>query len=319
MARPPAVMRMRVLKPDFFKNDKLADLEHETGIHQFRLNVLGLFGVADDHGRFEWKPRRIAAEIHPYYEQDRASVEPTMEKLVEVGRLWKYEVKDEWYGQFPHWDRHNSPSRQQGDSAFPAPPEDLGQLNAVNGRKGEERNGKEWSEADVPIPATNPELPLPAPHQELAPPALGNSKISSDSHPNRSAGDVSKGILKPEAAPQPVALHKHKLGFDPYAVEPFEDWTEDEIKLVVTYHWEHNDNDFWSKNTKTEDFFKRNFEKMANQMPANWRPPMPKTKIVFDPNCPRRCNQGRHLVKGANGFAQTKYCDCRKEVSVAEA
>src|ERR1035441_1599266 len=85
MARPPAVMRMRVLKPDFFKNDKLADLGHQTGIHQFRLNVLGLFGVADDHGRFEWKPRRIAAEIHPYYERDRESVEPTMEKLVEVG------------------------------------------------------------------------------------------------------------------------------------------------------------------------------------------------------------------------------------------
>lgn len=299
MARPPAVMRMRVLKPDFFKNDKLADLEHETGIHQFRLNVLGLFGVADDHGRFEWKPRRIAAEIHPYYESDRESVEPTMEKLVEVGRLQKYEVKGEWYGQFPHWDRHNCPSRQQGDSAFPAPlAEGSGQLNAVNGRKGEERNGTERSEANVPTPAPNPEPPLPAPQREPAPPALRDSKIS---------------------APPPAALPKRKLGFDPYAIEPFEDWTAEQIKLVVTYHWEHNDNDFWCKTTKTEDFFKRNFEKMASQMPADWKPPMPKTKIEFDPNCPRKCNQGRHLVKGTNGFAQTNYCGCRKEVPVAAA
>lgn len=301
MARPPAGMRMRVLKPDFFKNDKLADLEHETGIQQFRLNVLGLFGVADDHGRFEWRPRRIAAEIHPYYEGDRETVEPTMEKLAEVGRLWKYEVEGEWYGQFPHWDRHNCPSRQQQESAFPAPPEGSVQLNAVNGRKGKERNVTERNDANVPISTTNPELPLPVPQQE---------------HP---AGDVSKSVLKPAADPQPVALPKHKLGFDPYAIKPFDDWTAEQIKLVVTYHWEHSDNDFWREKTKSEDFFKRNFEKMANQMPADWKPPTPRTKIEFDPNCPRKCNQGRHLVKGTNGFAQTNYCDCRKEVPVAAA
>jgi hypothetical protein len=316
MARPPAVMRMRVLKPDFFKNDKLADLEHETGIHQFRLNVLGLFGVADDHGRFEWKPRRIAAEIHPYYERDRESVEPTMEKLVEVGRLQKYEVKGEWYGQFPHWDRHNSPSRQQGDSAFPAPPEGFGQLNAVNGRKGEERNGTERSEANVPIPPTNPELPLPVQKQEPVPPALRDPDINSDGHSNHRADDLGSG---PEAAPQPMALPKRKLGFDPYAVEPFEDWTEAQIKLVVAYHWKYNESSFWREQTKSGEFFRRNFGKMAEQVPHGWKPPAPKTTLVWDRNCPNKCKEGKLRSKNEQGFLETRYCGCRKEVCVAAA
>jgi len=53
--------RIRYLKPDFFKDEDLA--EHPYWI---RLLFAGLWGIADKDGRLEDRIKRIKAEIFPY-------------------------------------------------------------------------------------------------------------------------------------------------------------------------------------------------------------------------------------------------------------
>ena len=54
-------MRARNIKPGFFKNDTLAELEFAA-----RLLFIGLWGLADRAGRLEDRPKKIKAEVFPY-------------------------------------------------------------------------------------------------------------------------------------------------------------------------------------------------------------------------------------------------------------
>jgi hypothetical protein len=44
-------LRIRTVKPEFFKHEKLFDLEKETGL-PIRLAWVGLFAISDREGRF---------------------------------------------------------------------------------------------------------------------------------------------------------------------------------------------------------------------------------------------------------------------------
>jgi hypothetical protein len=54
-------MRSRNIKPAFFKNDLLAELDHAA-----RLLFIGLWCLADRNGLVEYRARRIRAEVFPY-------------------------------------------------------------------------------------------------------------------------------------------------------------------------------------------------------------------------------------------------------------
>ena len=54
-------MRSRNIKPGFFLNDELAELDFAS-----RLLFIGLWCYADRDGYFEWKPKQIRAAIFPY-------------------------------------------------------------------------------------------------------------------------------------------------------------------------------------------------------------------------------------------------------------
>ena len=54
-------MRARILKPDLFRDEQLADLPIEA-----RFLFMGLWGLADREGRLEDRPRRIRADLFPY-------------------------------------------------------------------------------------------------------------------------------------------------------------------------------------------------------------------------------------------------------------
>lgn len=56
-------MRARNIKPDFFKNENLAEIPHQT-----RLLFIGLWCYADREGYLEARPKKIKAEIFPYEE-----------------------------------------------------------------------------------------------------------------------------------------------------------------------------------------------------------------------------------------------------------
>lgn len=54
-------MRTRLIRPTFWSDASVAALSVPA-----RLTLLGLWGMSDDDGYFEWKPSEIAAELYRY-------------------------------------------------------------------------------------------------------------------------------------------------------------------------------------------------------------------------------------------------------------
>ena len=77
-------MRARNIKPGFFKNDTLAELDFAG-----RLLFIGLWGIADRAGRLEDRPKKIKAEVFPY---DEVNVDTFLGELARLGFILRYEA-----------------------------------------------------------------------------------------------------------------------------------------------------------------------------------------------------------------------------------
>lgn len=78
-------MRIRTIKPEFWKHDGIAELEYAT-----RLLFIALWCIADRRGRMEDRPRRIKAECFPYDELD---VDAMLSELHAAGFIDRYEAE----------------------------------------------------------------------------------------------------------------------------------------------------------------------------------------------------------------------------------
>jgi hypothetical protein len=125
MARPIAMMRMRNLKPDFFDNDGLAELDDNSRL-PCRLAYLGLCCCADEYGRFEWKPKKLGGHIFKYQPEHQAKMPEIMELLAgeppERNYIVKYQVDGLQFGYFPHWDDHYIRRDKDSQAIWPTPP-----------------------------------------------------------------------------------------------------------------------------------------------------------------------------------------------------
>lgn len=74
--------RIRTIKPSFFKNELIADLQMTS-----RLLFIGLWTLADREGRLEDRPKRIKAEIFPY---DNVDVDDQLSRLQSAGFILRY-------------------------------------------------------------------------------------------------------------------------------------------------------------------------------------------------------------------------------------
>lgn len=68
-------MKTRLIRPEFFSDTKLADLDDGA-----RLLYIGLWAIADDDGYFEWDLRAIAAVLYPF--RDEAVRRPAVERWI---------------------------------------------------------------------------------------------------------------------------------------------------------------------------------------------------------------------------------------------
>lgn len=107
--------RLRTLKYEFFTNEHLADL----GPHAM-LFFAGLWCIADREGRLEDRPRRIRAEIMPYFEQ---SGEKFLAALAGSGFIIRYEAEGRNYIQITNFKKHQNPHIHERASTIPAPDE----------------------------------------------------------------------------------------------------------------------------------------------------------------------------------------------------
>jgi hypothetical protein len=69
------LVRIRSIKPEFWKDEEIAALDPFA-----RLLFIGLWGMADNEGRLEDRPKRIKAEIFPY---DDVDIEKLLHSLTE--------------------------------------------------------------------------------------------------------------------------------------------------------------------------------------------------------------------------------------------
>ena len=152
--------RIRTIKPDFFKHERLFDAEMESGL-PLRLSFIGLWTQCDREGRFEWRPRMLKAEILPYDDIDFSRV---LDALATRGFVVKYASDDREYGHIPSWHRHQVVNNRETPSKIPEPPEIIIEHDASSTRaarvtethmhaqaegKGREGKGREYSEANA--------------------------------------------------------------------------------------------------------------------------------------------------------------------------
>lgn len=109
-------MRIRTIKPDFYKHEGLFELECEMSA-PIRLAYTGLWGAADREGRFKWRARQLKVEILPY---DGVDFERVLHALATRGFLVKYRVGHEWYGFIPSFKNHQIINNKERASEIPA-------------------------------------------------------------------------------------------------------------------------------------------------------------------------------------------------------
>lgn len=108
-------MRIRSIKPDFFKDDELSALPPLA-----RLLFVGLWCMADCEGRLEDRPTRIRAEVLPY---DECDMEVLLSALHAADFIVRYEVPPKAYIEVRSFKKHQRLSgiEAQKQSEFPAP------------------------------------------------------------------------------------------------------------------------------------------------------------------------------------------------------
>lgn len=107
--------RARNIKPSFFLNEHLAELDPLA-----RLLFIGLWCIADREGRLEDRPKRIKAEVLPY---DSCNVEKLLEDLASGPDpfITRYEVGGNKYILINNFKKHQNPHQNEKASVIPAP------------------------------------------------------------------------------------------------------------------------------------------------------------------------------------------------------
>jgi hypothetical protein len=113
-------MRIRNLKPGFFKNEVLATLDFHV-----RLLFQGLWCMADCEGRLEDRPERIRAELFPYDAPDVIGIDGALDSLACNDFILRYEAEGKRCILVKKFREHQalSGSERRGRSSLPWPVE----------------------------------------------------------------------------------------------------------------------------------------------------------------------------------------------------
>jgi hypothetical protein len=105
------VARSRNIKPGFFCNEMLAELQAFD-----RLLFIGLWCLADREGRLEDRPKRIKMELFPC---DSYDVNEGLEALKGSGFIRRYSFEDFQVVEILNFSKHQNPHGSEKDSILP--------------------------------------------------------------------------------------------------------------------------------------------------------------------------------------------------------
>ena len=118
-------MRSRVIKPEFWSDEKLARVSRDA-----RLLFAGLWSTSDDYGVTKGHPMWLRSQIFPYDDIECEKVQEWLAELEKIGAIIKFTHNDEIYYFIKNFRKHQTVDRPS-KSRNPAPPEDI--LNGHNG------------------------------------------------------------------------------------------------------------------------------------------------------------------------------------------
>ena len=105
--------RARNIKPAFFNNDELAEIE-PIG----RLLFIGLWTICDYKGNLEYRPKKIKASILPY---DNCNVDKLSINLEQSGFIQSYSNNGITYINISNFTKHQNPHKNERDKGSDVP------------------------------------------------------------------------------------------------------------------------------------------------------------------------------------------------------
>lgn len=113
--------RMRSIKPEFFQDQDLAE---EVPNRDARLLYIGLWGLADEHGRLRGDARSIKGQVFAYDDDlTPAAIDALIDMLARTGRAVRYRVEKATYLFLPKLADHQRLEPHKVPSRLPAPPD----------------------------------------------------------------------------------------------------------------------------------------------------------------------------------------------------
>jgi len=106
-------MRIRTIKPEFFRHENLSVLSYRT-----RLLFVGLWCLADAEGRLEDRPKRIRIDVFPYETDD---VDTDLQILCDAGFISRYTAQGIAVIEVTAFKRHQRISGKEASYASQLP------------------------------------------------------------------------------------------------------------------------------------------------------------------------------------------------------
>jgi hypothetical protein len=297
---------------------------------RFRAEYTNLLPLALANGVFECEPRLIFTTVYAYNREDIALADviamlgeferaKMLYRWEEQGKTWGYWVGIE--SRLPEQSKRTRyknapvsvPSMKLEEFLTGKTPEPIRTESGGStlDRIGRDRNGVEHGQhssdsnstsklnPDNPVPVSDPEASDREDHDQ------SSGKIPCSKHDNSPAPAVNAAVDDAK----PTSPSTRTIGFNPYAVEPFDGWTREQLDEVIHYHWEYlpsiEGKSFWRDQTNTEAYFKRNFAKMAQAV----KPILPKKKSQSVSAVIRRTTDPECKVCGGKGIDATRQCN----------
>lgn len=153
--------RARNIKPSFFSNDELGDLDPLA-----RLLFVGLWTIADFKGDLEWRSKRVKAQVLPY---DECDVDALAISLDKSGFVRFYSDQQKTYLNIVNFKDHQNPHKNEREkgSAIPSYSEEMRQAIDFKGlainpdKSGLKRNSSASDPADSLFPLPDSLILIP--------------------------------------------------------------------------------------------------------------------------------------------------------------
>lgn len=122
--------RMRSIKPEFFADQDLAE---ELPSRDARLLYIGLWGLADEHGRLRGDARSIKGQLFAYDDDLTPDIiDKLIEMIAESGRAVRYRVGKAIYLFLPKLAEHQRLEPEKTPSRLPGPDDEQAELFKIS-------------------------------------------------------------------------------------------------------------------------------------------------------------------------------------------